>query len=185
MDVEDVDGGLECPVSPAFLQSDAYVRAGVARFKRDVEAGCWEAKWQEQARKARAERQEGQFDEYLKDHAEELFGEDDGGDVVEGEEERSGSNWEREREGGQKQTQTQTQTQKEGEAKEESTVESLLRPSPDGSRIEVKWRRYEETTWESRQMLLENVPDMMSAWEAQTRSDVEMDSGVEEVDRGG
>ena len=188
--VNGADGRLECPVSIAFLQSDAYVRAGVARFKRDVEAGCWEARWQEQARKARAERQEGEFDEFLKDRAEEWFGEDDGGDAAEGEDEegQSGSDWERDREGGlnqkQKQKQKQKQIQKEREVGEEFIVEKLLRQNVDGSRIEVKWRGYEETTWESRRVLLEDVPDMMNVLEAQMRGDVEMDTNVEEALKG-
>ena len=86
----DENGKLECPVTMEFLQSDPYVKAGMARFKRDVEAGCWEAKWQEQARTAIQERKEGKFDEYLKEHVEECFGEENAGDGPEEDEEQRG-----------------------------------------------------------------------------------------------
>jgi hypothetical protein len=155
----DADGKLECPVSIDFLQSDTCVKAGVARFKRDIEAGCWETKWQEQARKATQERKEGKFDEYLRDHAEECFGEDS---VEQAEEDasRSGSDWEREH-------------PKKKELEEQYVVERLLRQSKDGSRIEVKWHGYEETTWESRTGLVEDLPDMVAAMEARQTGDRE------------
>ena len=152
----DGNGKLECPVTMEFLQSDTYVKAGMARFKRDVEAGCWEAKWQEQARTAMQERKEGKFDEYLKEHAEECFGEEDAGDGPEEDEEQSESDWEREHK---KQT-----------VGEQYAVEKLLRPSRDGFMIEVKWKGYEETTWESRARLLEDIPDMVIAMDAQATS---------------
>ena len=111
----DGDGKLECPFSINFLQSDVYLKAGVARFKHNVEAGYWEAKWQEQARKAMQERREGKFDEYLADHAEDCFGEDTGTPAEEDEGE-SGSDWEREH-GRQK-------------AKEEYAMEKVLARMP-------------------------------------------------------
>lgn len=47
----------------------------MARFKRDVEAGFYVKKWQEEGKRAMIERVTGQFDDYLKQHAEENFGE--------------------------------------------------------------------------------------------------------------
>ena len=151
-DVDD-NGSLKCPVSTDFIQTDSYVRAGVARFKRDVEAGCWEARWQVQARKAMEERKEGKFDEYLEDHAEECFGEETAGDAVE-DDDHSESDWEQEH-------------GKKRNTKKEYVVEKLLRCSPDDSRIEVKWKGYEDTTWESRTRLLEDVPELVAAMDAQ------------------
>lgn len=153
----DAQGKLECPVSTEFLQSDTYVKAGVARFKRDVEAGCWEMKWQEQARKAMQERNEGKFDEYLKEHAEDCFGEDAEHQADE-DEVQSGSDWEQEH-------------KKKGQKR--YVIERLLRQTSDGSRIEVKWHGYEATTWESRAVLLEDVPDMVAVMESGQRCDLQ------------
>ena len=74
---KDATGSLLCPVSVDFLWNDRYVKAGVARFKRDLENGCWEEKWQRDARKAMQERKEGNFDDYVKEHAQEQFGGED------------------------------------------------------------------------------------------------------------
>ena len=71
----DTDGRLQCPVDVDFVKNDNYIKTAVASFKRDVESGFWDEKWQEQARKAMKERREGKFDGYLRDHTEELFGE--------------------------------------------------------------------------------------------------------------
>lgn len=83
-----------CPVDLEFLQNDGYVKAGVARFKRDLEAGVWEEKWQRDAHKAMQERKEGKFDQYLKDRAEEQFGDEnshDGDREADGDDPDSGS----------------------------------------------------------------------------------------------
>ena len=106
------------------------------------------------------ERKEGKFDEFLKDHAEECFGED-AGDLAADDEDRSGSDWERE------------QGKKYNHTDVEPVVEKLLRHSRDGTRIEVKWKGYEKLTWESRVRLLEDVPDMVAAVESQERRDLE------------
>jgi hypothetical protein len=168
----EAEGNLECPVSIDFLQSDTNVRASVAQFNRHLGNGCWEAKWQAQARKAMQERNEGRFDEYLREKVEEDFGETAEDQVEEGEgrsaeaedpveedEERSESDWEQEH--GTK------------EAEQTYVVERLLQQNEDGSRIEVKWCGYPETTWESRARLLEDVPEMVAALEAQRRLGLE------------
>jgi hypothetical protein len=151
----DADDRLQCPVSIEFLQSDTHLRAGVARFKRDVKDGYWEAKWQDQARKAMQERKEGKFDEYLRDHAEECFGEDAVDQAKNDDGGHSESDWE----------EAHGKKKEEGEM-EECVVERLLRLSPDGTQVEVKWAGYGKTTWESRAGLLEDIPDMVAAMEA-------------------
>jgi hypothetical protein len=154
----DADGNLECPVSIDFLQSDPTVKAGVAQFTRHLGNGCWEAKWQAQARKAMQERKEGKFDDYLSEKVEEDFGEA-AEDPVEEDEEPSESDWEQEH--------------RPKEAQQTYVVERLLRQNEDGSRIEVKWHGYPETTWDSRARLLEDVPEMVTALEAQERRSLE------------
>jgi hypothetical protein len=158
----DGNGKLECPVTLEFLQSDTYVKTGVARFKRDVEAGCWEPKWQEQAKMAMQERKEGKFDEYLKEHAEQCFGDEAAEDGPEANEEQSGSDWEREH--------------RKKTTRQPYAVERLLRPSRDGSMIEVKWKGYEETTWEPRARLLEDIPDMVITLDAEAASSAHLRS---------
>jgi len=76
----DESGRLKCPVSVDLVLKDSHLKAAVARFKNDVSEGHYEKAWQNRARKAMQERQEGRFDEYLEQHAEEMFGEqpDDG-----------------------------------------------------------------------------------------------------------
>lgn len=71
------EGRLECPVTVSFVQNDGYLKAAIARFKRDVELGFWEESWRAQARRAMKDRTEGKFDQYLTEHAEEMFGEED------------------------------------------------------------------------------------------------------------
>jgi hypothetical protein len=156
----DANGNLQCPVSVEFLQSDTYVKAGLARFKRDVKDGYWEAKWQDRARKAMEERREGKFDEYLRDHAEECFGEETADQAENDDDGNSESDWEQEH------------RRKKVAEEEEYVVERLLRLSPDGTRIEVKWAGYGKTTWESRAALLEDIPEMVAAMEAQQSGDL-------------
>ena len=95
-----------CPLSPEFLMGDNYLRAATTRFKNDVEAGCYEAGWQTRAKKAMLERREGAFDDYLQEHAGELFDEGNDGEeendegvvvgVEEGLLEGSGGDWPKE-----------------------------------------------------------------------------------------
>jgi hypothetical protein len=70
----------------------------VAKVKRDIGEGYYEKGWHTRAKKATQERREGKFDEYLKEHAEDLFGE--GRDQLEdqvGDADKvsSGSDWEK------------------------------------------------------------------------------------------
>lgn len=53
------------------------------------------------------------------------------------------------------------------EGQEEWVVEKLLRS--DGDQIEVKWKGYGETTWEPRDRLNEDVPEMVRAFETRRR----------------
>lgn len=60
------------------MSEDRIVRDNIATFQREVGDGYYTKSWQERARKAMQERAEGRFDEYLRSHAEEVFG--DNGD---------------------------------------------------------------------------------------------------------
>lgn len=71
----DEAGKLKCPISAEFVANDSIIKRDVARFKRDVEAGFYVKKWQEEGKLAMKERVKGEFDEYLKQHAEDNFGE--------------------------------------------------------------------------------------------------------------
>jgi Asx homology domain len=70
----DDEGKLKCPISTSFAANDSVVKRGVARFKRDIEDGFYLKRWQEEGRRAMRERVQGQFDEYIKQHAEDSFG---------------------------------------------------------------------------------------------------------------
>lgn len=70
----DETGKLKCPISGEFAANDSIIKRDVARFKRDIEAGFYLKKWQDEGRRAMKERAEGQFDEYIKQHAEDNFG---------------------------------------------------------------------------------------------------------------
>lgn len=70
----DENGKLKCPISEEFAANDSTIKRDVARFKRDVEAGFYLKKWQDGGKRAMSERAEGQFDEYIKQHAEDNFG---------------------------------------------------------------------------------------------------------------
>ena len=70
----DEAGKLKCPISDEFAANDNVIKRDVARFKRDVEAGFYLKKWQEEGRRAMQARAEGQFDDYLEWHAEDNFG---------------------------------------------------------------------------------------------------------------
>ena len=70
----DEAGKLKCPISGEFAANDSIIKRDVARFKRDIEAGFYLKKWQDEGRRAMIERAEGQFDDYIKQHAEDNFG---------------------------------------------------------------------------------------------------------------
>ena len=65
------------PITPAFCSDDLYLKRAIARFKRDLKDGYYEKSWQDKAKKAHEERLEGKFDEYIRQHTEEMFAEDD------------------------------------------------------------------------------------------------------------
>jgi Asx homology domain len=67
-------GRLNCPISEDFAANDNIVKRDVARFKRDVEAGFYLKKWQDEGKRAMQARADGQFDGYLQRLAEENFG---------------------------------------------------------------------------------------------------------------
>jgi Asx homology domain len=71
----DEDGKLKCPISEDFTATDSIIKRDVARFKRDVKAGFYLKKWQEEGKRAMRDRAEGHFDYYIKHHAEDFFGE--------------------------------------------------------------------------------------------------------------
>ena len=70
----DEEGKLPCPITTDFVMSDPFLKRGISKFKNDVEEGYHDPAWQTKARKAMQERREGKFDEYLKQHVEEMFG---------------------------------------------------------------------------------------------------------------
>lgn len=65
------------PLSAEFCSNDLYLKRAVARFKRDLADGYYEKSWQEKAGKAHRERFQGEFDDYVRQHAEEMFPEED------------------------------------------------------------------------------------------------------------
>lgn len=68
-------GELKCPLDADFVATDPYLKRAVKRFQTDVENGYYTQTWQRQSRQAMKDRAEGKFDEYLKHHVEETFGE--------------------------------------------------------------------------------------------------------------
>ena len=70
----DQKGQLKCPLSTDFVLNDLFIKAATQQFKNDVGDGYYEKSWQNQASKAMQERREGRFDAYLREHAEECFG---------------------------------------------------------------------------------------------------------------
>lgn len=154
----------------------------MARFKRDVEAGCWAEKWQREARQAMRERRDGKFDEFLREGVEEAFGvEHESGGEGEGEyDSGSGSDWtrsnrkrQRQKKPNEKQHQQQQQSEEVSE-EEVYHVENLIRRSSSGSRVEVKWAGYGTTTWEPRTSMMKDVPDMVVALDAEVKVDVDV-----------
>jgi Asx homology domain len=69
------NGELECPLSIDFIHTDAYLKTGIERFKREVGEGYYEATWRKNATLATQEREEGKFDEYVRGKVEMDFGE--------------------------------------------------------------------------------------------------------------
>lgn len=55
------------------MASDIYIKRAIARFKRDVSDGYYEKAWQDKAKRSHAERQQGKFDDYLRQCADEMF----------------------------------------------------------------------------------------------------------------
>lgn len=70
----DEAGALKCPIGIEFIMGDPYLKRGISKFKEEVGEGSYEDRWQQQAKKAMAERADGMFDEYLQQHTEEMFG---------------------------------------------------------------------------------------------------------------
>lgn len=63
----------EPPVDSSTLVTDPFVKRAIARFKRDLGDGYYEKTWQDKARRAHDERMEGKFDDYVRQHAEDMF----------------------------------------------------------------------------------------------------------------
>jgi len=76
----DDKGSLICPLTLDFVLGDRYLQSAITKFKREVTDGFYEKRWQNQAKQAMQERREGKFDDYLKEHVEEMFGEEKDGD---------------------------------------------------------------------------------------------------------
>jgi len=70
----DGSGHLICPVSTDFLLEDPYIKSAILKFKTNLKEGLYEKGWQNRARKAMQERDEGKFDTYLREKAESEFG---------------------------------------------------------------------------------------------------------------
>ena len=70
----DTHGKLECPITVGFVMGDSFLKRAISKFKTDVDDGYYDPAWQTKARKAVQERREGKFDDYLKQHVEEMFG---------------------------------------------------------------------------------------------------------------
>jgi hypothetical protein len=67
-------GELDRPLSIDFIHTDAYLKTGIERFKREVGEGYYEATWRKNATLATQEREEGKFDEYVRGKVEMDFG---------------------------------------------------------------------------------------------------------------
>lgn len=65
------------PLEPTFCSEDPYLKRSIARFKRELSDGYYTKVWQDKAKRAHEERMEGNFDDYLADHAEEMFVEEE------------------------------------------------------------------------------------------------------------
>lgn len=61
------------PLPPSFCSDDPYLKRSIARFKRELSDGYYTKVWQDKAKRAHEERMDGKFDEYLTEHAEEMF----------------------------------------------------------------------------------------------------------------
>jgi hypothetical protein len=67
-------GKFTCPLDAQFVASDDHLKRAITRFQEDVAEGSYAPSWQEKAIQAMREREEGKFDEYIRHHAEEKFG---------------------------------------------------------------------------------------------------------------
>jgi len=70
-------GKYACPLDAGFVVTDSHLKRAIARFKTDISEGNYTPSWQDKAQQAMKERAEGRFDDYVKQHAEDMFG--DGG----------------------------------------------------------------------------------------------------------
>lgn len=70
------------PLEPTFCLEDPYLKRSIARFKRELSDGYYTKVWQDKAKRAHEERMAGKFDEYLAEHAEEMFVEEEGADEL-------------------------------------------------------------------------------------------------------
>ena len=72
--VDPVSGKLQCPIDTGLVLDNPTLKQAVAKVRDEIKDGYHEVTWLNQAQKATQQRQSGVFDEYLKQHAEELFG---------------------------------------------------------------------------------------------------------------
>lgn len=76
-----------CPLAVDFVATDPHLKRATIRFKRDLDNGFYTQTWQRQSRQAMKDRAEGRFDDYLKQHIEDTFG--DGQDTSQSSREQS------------------------------------------------------------------------------------------------
>lgn len=61
------------PLDTSKIATDTYIKRAVARYQRDLGDGYYEKSWLDKASRAHQERMDGKFDDYLKQHAEDIF----------------------------------------------------------------------------------------------------------------
>lgn len=79
-DLDPETGKLSCPLNADFVVTDAHLKRAVSRFQTDISEGNYTTSWQKKARQAMKERAEGRFDEYVRQHADDRFGDDESRD---------------------------------------------------------------------------------------------------------
>ncbi|RMZ91721.1 hypothetical protein DV736_g1049, partial [Chaetothyriales sp. CBS 134916] len=67
-------GRLRCPIDTAALFERPHLKQSISKLRTELEEGYHEVTWLNQARKATELRLQGVFDNYLMQHAEEVFG---------------------------------------------------------------------------------------------------------------
>jgi hypothetical protein len=80
-----------CPLDAQFVASDDHLKRAITRFQEDVAEGSYAPSWQEKAIQATREREEGKFDEYIRQLAEEKFGQVPATPVTTGDSDESAS----------------------------------------------------------------------------------------------